>query len=215
MTEHQEMNQTNTTLLVLVVDRSGSMESIRQDMEGGIASLLREQAAEAGTCLVTLAQFDTDYELLINAVPVSELGDYRLVPRGATALLDAIGRTIADVRERLTTVAPEQQPEVVFAVVTDGLENSSQEWSRDQVMTAVKDRVDAGWDFTFLGADQDAIREGERLGVDADSSLTFGKSGDGARAAMSSLSSSVSRKRKGEAAKLAFTEDERRRSSAE
>jgi Mg-chelatase subunit ChlD len=214
MTENQNMKPSDTTLLVLVVDRSGSMESIRQDMDGGIASLLREQAAEAGICLVTLAQFDTEYELLFNAVPVEELGDYRLVPRGGTALLDAIGRTIADVRERLTNIAPEKQPAVVFAVVTDGLENSSQEWTREQVMTAVKDRVDAGWEFTFLGADQDAIREGEMLGVDADASLTFGKSGTGAREAMSSLSSSVSRKRKGETGKLAFTEDERRRSSS-
>ena len=87
-----------TTLLVLVVDRSGSMESIRQDMEGGIAALLTEQATEDGICLVTLAQFDNEYELLADAVPVSELLPYRLVPRGSTALLDAMGRTISTVR---------------------------------------------------------------------------------------------------------------------
>lgn len=71
-----------TTLLVLVVDRSGSMESIRTDMEGGIASLLAEQSTEEGCCLVTLVQFDNEYELLADAVPISELLPYRLVPRG-------------------------------------------------------------------------------------------------------------------------------------
>jgi Mg-chelatase subunit ChlD len=214
MTKNQSSKgNADTTLLVLVVDRSGSMESIREDMEGGIASLLKQQAAEAGTLLVTLTQFDIEYEILFNAVPVAELGAYRLVPRGRTALLDAIGQTIADVRERLADVGPTDQPAVVVAVVTDGLENTSMEWTRDKVMAAVKDRIDAGWDFTFLGADQDAIREGGALGVRADSSLTFGKSGAGARAAMDSLSASVSRKRKGEARSLRYTEDERRSSA--
>jgi Mg-chelatase subunit ChlD len=213
LTKSKSTKGAATTLLVLVVDRSGSMETIREDMEGGIASLLKEQASEAGTCLVTLTQFDIEYELLSNAVPVAELDTYRLVPRGATALLDAIGRTIADVRARIDDLAPEDQPSVIFAVVTDGLENSSVEWSRDKVMAAVKDRIEAGWDFTFLGADQDAIQEGGRLGVDAGSALTFGKSETGARRAMGSLSASVSRKRRGEAARLQYTEEERRSSA--
>jgi len=213
LTKSKSTKSTDTTLLVLVVDRSGSMESIRGDMEGGIASLIKEQASETGTCLVTLTQFDTEYELLCNAVPVADLERYHLVPRGATALLDAIGRTIADVRARLADLAPEDQPSVVFAVVTDGLENSSMEWSRDKVMAAVKDRIEAGWDFTFLGADQDAIQEGGRLGVDAGSALTFGKTDAGARMAMQSLSRSVSRKRSGETARLQYTEDERRSSA--
>jgi hypothetical protein len=80
-------------------------------------------------------------------------------------------------------------------------------------LSAVKERVDAGWDFTFLGADQDAIQEGGSLGVDPDSSLTYDKSAFGSRAAMSSLSRSVSRRRSGESTKLGFTDDERRRSS--
>jgi hypothetical protein len=110
----------DTTLLVLVVDRSGSMESIRTDMEGGIKVLLEQQAAEDGHCLVTLAQFDTDYELLYNAVPVAELGEYQLVPRGGTALLDAIGRTIGEVKERLAGVPKKKQPDLT----------SSSPWSR-------------------------------------------------------------------------------------
>ncbi|HTW07738.1 MAG TPA: hypothetical protein VME46_09515, partial [Acidimicrobiales bacterium] len=86
-----------TTLLVLVVDRSGSMETIRNDMEGGIRAMLEDQAQQPGRCLVTLAQFDTEYELLFQAIPAAEVTPYKLVPRGSTALLDAIGRTIGEV----------------------------------------------------------------------------------------------------------------------
>jgi Mg-chelatase subunit ChlD len=201
-----------TTLLVLVVDRSGSMETIRADMEGGIKTLLAEQAHGPGTCLVTLAQFDTEYELVFQARPVAEVTGYELVPRGGTALLDAIGRTIGEVRGSIYKRAPGHQPEhIIVAVVTDGLENSSREWSRDKVMAAVKERSEAGWIFTFLGANQDAIHEGENLGVGADSAMTYAASPAGARAAMSSLSASVGRVRSGAAQSLGYTEEERQR----
>jgi Mg-chelatase subunit ChlD len=203
-----------TTLLVLVVDRSGSMESIRSDMEGGIKSLLEEQAKETGRCLVTLAQFDDVYELLVEGVPVAELEPYRLIPRGTTALLDAIGRTISDVRARIEALQPSNRPgQIVFAVITDGLENASKEWSRLQVMDSVKARADEGWHFTFLGANQDAIREGGGIGVPQASAMTYAASPAGTREAMSSLSSSIGRVRRGEATKLEYTEEERKRST--
>jgi hypothetical protein len=200
---------------VLVVDRSGSMESIRSDMEGGIKALLREQEEEPGTCLVTLAQFDDQYELLYQAVPVEEVPSYQLIPRNMTALLDAIGRTIGEVRGWIEQRSTDRRPEhVIFAVVTDGLENSSQEWSRDKVMAAVKERVDAGWHFSFLGANQDAIREGGDLGVGANAAMTYAPSSAGVAAAMQSLSASARRVRRGENSSLGYTEGERRRSSS-
>jgi uncharacterized protein YegL len=204
----------DTTLLVLVIDRSGSMESIREDMEGGIKSLLEEQGKEKGTCLVTLAQFDTEYELLAEGVPVAELEPYRLIPRGSTALLDAIGRTIGQVKGQLDGLSRDQRPgNVLVAVVTDGMENSSREWSRLQVMDSVKARIGEGWDFTFLGANQDAIQEAGRMGVATDSSLTYAASKAGTREAFNSMSASMGRKRRGETKSLEYTEEERRRSS--
>jgi Mg-chelatase subunit ChlD len=200
-----------TTLLVLVVDRSGSMEAIRQDMEGGIEHLIKEQATGPGDCVVTLAQFDTEYELVFEAVPAAEVTGYRLVPRGSTALLDAIGRTIGEVRSWLDKLPAERQPDqVVFAVVTDGLENSSREWTRDKVMAAVEERSDAGWQFSFLGANQDAIKEGTDLGVDAARAMTYSPAR--VTAAMSSLSESVKRVKEGKDRFLSFTEEERRSS---
>jgi len=205
-----------TTLLTLVVDRSGSMEPIKDDMEGGIKTLIEEQAREEGACLVTLAQFDNEYEVVADGVPAAEMAPYRLVPRGMTALLDAIGRTIATVHARIEGMDPKDRPaNVLFAVITDGMENASCEWSRLQVMDSVKARTAEGWHFTFLGADQDAVQEGPGLGVDADASLTFDKSARGTAAAMSSVSEKYRRLRSGRATRIEYTEDERRAASGD
>ena len=102
--------------------------------------------------------------------------------------------------------------QVVFAVVTDGLENSSCEWTRDKVMAAVKERSDAGWQFSFLGANQDAIKEGSDLGVDAARAMTYSAAPQAVAAAMSSLSDSVKRVKTGKDRILSFTDEERRRS---
>ncbi len=173
-----------TTLLVLVVDRSGSMQSIKEDMEGGIASLLAEQGKEKGQCLVTLAQFDTEYDLVADGVPVAEVGAVSAGPSGWDG---ATGRHREDHRPREGPGRPPRKKagpdHVIVAVVTDGLENSSKEWSHLQVMDSVKARVAEGWDFTFLGANQDAIEEGARVGVAAASSLTYEASEEGTRQA--------------------------------
>ncbi len=207
-------NAKDTTLLVLVIDRSGSMESIKSDMQGGVATLIAEQAKEKGTCLVTLAQFDDHYELLAEGVPASELLPYRLIPRGTTALLDAIGRTISDVRSRMEALDPAERPaHVIFGVVTDGMENASREWSRLQVMDSVTARIAEGWHFTFLGANQDAIREGGSMGVAAGSSMTYAATPTGTREAVRAASASMGRMRRGESKNLEYTEDERRRAA--
>jgi hypothetical protein len=104
---------------------------------------------------------------------------------------------------------------VLFAVITDGRENASCEWSRLQVMDSVKARTAEGWHFTFFGADQDAVQEGRGLGVDADASLTFDRSAQGVTGAMRSASAAYRRLRSGEAHSLEYTEDERRSASGD
>ncbi len=205
-----------TTLVVLVVDRSGSMMTIKEDMEGGIKTLLEEQSQVAGTCLVTLAQFDSEYELVADATPIAELADYLLIPRGRTALLDAIGRTIGQVESRLKGLAPDDQPDhVLFAVITDGMENASSEWTRSKVMKSVKAKVAGGWDFMFLGANQDAIEEGAHMGFAAETALTFEPSSEGIKEAWSSVSMSMGKMRRGEASALEFTEQDRKAASGQ
>ncbi len=205
---------TGWTLLTLVVDRSGSMTGIKEDMERGIEALIEEQAGGEGTCVVTLAQFDDEYEVVADGVPAAEMAPYRLEPRGGTALLDAIGRTIAMVRLRIENMSPQDRPaNVVFAVITDGEENKSREWSRLQVMDAIKARTAEGWHFTFLGADQDALEEGLRLGIEPASLLTWEPSDQGTAGAMKSLSDSSRRLRSGESSRIEYTDAERQAAS--
>ena len=163
-----------------------------------------------------MAQFDNEYEVVADGVPAAEMAPYRLVPRGMTALLDAIGRTIATVHARIESMDPKDRPaNVLFAVITDGMENASCEWTRLQVMDSVKARTAEGWHFTFLGADQDAVQEGPGLGVDADSSLTWEKSARGTAGAMRSMSESYRRLRSGEATRIEYTEEERKAASGD
>lgn len=198
------------TLLTLVVDRSGSMAGIRRDMERGIKALIQEQARAEGTCVVTLTQFDDEYEVVTDGVPAAEMAPYRLDPRGGTALLDAIGRTIAMVRLRIDNMSPQDRPtNVVVAVITDGAENSSREWSRLQVMEAIQARTAEGWLFTFLGPDEDALEAALHLGIDARSLLTWEPSDKGTAGAMKSLSDSSRRLRSGESSRIEYTEAER------
>ena len=198
------------TLLALVVDRSASMGVIREEMERGITALVEEQSRGDEECFVTLTQFDDDFEVVADGVPAAKMPRYRLEPRGGTALLDAIGCTIAMVQLRLDDMKLEDRPvTVIFAVVTDGKENASKSWSRLQVMRDVKAKTAEGWHFTFLSADESALEEGLSLGFDARSLLTWERSDQGTAGAMKSLSDSSHRLRQGISGQIEYTPTER------
>ena len=188
--------RSDLTDITLVVDRSGSMQSIRDDAEGGVNAFIESQAKEPGEALLTLVQFDTDYEFLHKGVSVSKVGGYELVPRGGTALLDAVGRAMNETGQRLATMAEQDRPGlVVFVVMTDGEENSSKEFSKADIKTMIQFQQDKyGWHFTFLGADQDAFAEAREMGMAASSAASFSK--DKVAAAYRATGAKVSRMRK-------------------
>lgn len=204
---------TNLTDITLVVDRSGSMAKIKEDAEGGVNTFVAEQTKESGEALVTLLQFDTEYEFLHKGMPIRQVPKYELVPRGMTALLDAVGRAINETSERLLKMAEQDRPGlVIFVVVTDGHENSSKEFSKDQLKEMIE-RQQKGydWHFTFLGANQDAFAEAGGMGIHADgvANYSLGKVG----AAWQGTSRKVARMRAqrsaGETVKNEFTDEER------
>ena len=135
------------------------MEFVRTRRGGN--AFIENQAKEPGEALLTLVQFDTEYEFLHKGVPMVDVPKYELVPRGATALLDAVGRAINETGERLSKMNEADRPGlVVFVVMTDGLENSSQEFSKPRIKEMIQHQQETfGWQFTFLGADQDAFAE--------------------------------------------------------
>ncbi len=202
------MTNADLTLIAVLVDRSGSMAECRDDMEGGLNTFVQSQAGEPGDAEITLAQFDTKYELVWPLNMIKAAPKYTLVPRGCTALLDSMGRFITEVGEELAERDEASRPgKVIVCIVTDGLENSSKDWTRDSVKALVEQQSSQWqWEFVFLGAEMDAVREGASLGIPQTSSLTFDKAN--AREAYSMTSSWVSNVRGGR--KAAFSEEDRK-----
>lgn len=209
------MTDQNKTLLWFVIDHSGSMTNIQNDMQGGINTLLDKQRTEPGECLVTMAEFDDQYDVLYRMRPLAEVQPYELIPRGMTALLDAVGKTVTSVGVDLAALPEDERPGTVLGVVvTDGMENSSKEWTADKVKGLVETQQnDYGWEFVFLGANMDAVSVGAGMGFRAASSMTYDASDVGVAATMDSLTSYVSTTRGGK--KAAFTDADRKAAKGE
>lgn len=152
------------THITLVVDRSGSMNSVQEDAQGGINSLLEEQFALDGKLTVTLVQFDTAVDTVKRLA--NEKFSYELQPRGMTALLDAVGLEIVKTGRDLALMKEADRPaKVLFVVVTDGEENSSREYTIEKVKELTENQKSRyNWDFQFIGADQ-AAWAGHSLGM--------------------------------------------------
>lgn len=155
--------------LIIILDRSGSMEQGRADHEGGLRSFVRDSQALAGDLRLTFVRFDSNdpCEVVFEARPIREVkqDDLILVPRGGTPLLDAVG-------ESLTRFGTFPGP-VICMVITDGQENQSLKWTKDGVQKLVKDREAAGWKVLYLGANVDEFAEAGALGVGAFSALGY------------------------------------------
>lgn len=171
------MTDPTFTHIAFLLDRSGSMQSIREDTVGGFAAFCEEQRGEPGRCTVSLSQFDTTYEQVYVDRRLEEVPPLQLVPRGSTALLDAIGRMVGELGSRLSALPEDQRPgSVVVGIMTDGLENSSRELTHAQVKDVIRHQTDVyGWQFMYMGADQDAVEVGTSIGVDPGLSVTYGR----------------------------------------
>lgn len=212
------MTDNNRTWIAVLLDRSGSMQAMKSDVEGGFNAFIDEQRKADGECIVTLAQFDTVYEVVYAETPVSEVPALDLQPRGGTALLDSMGALITQTAARLAAMPEDKRPgSVIVAVMTDGRENSSREWTHKAVKELVQQQTDKdNWEFLYMGANQDAIEEGAKLGVSRYNSMTY--SADSALSAMRSTSSNISAYRRARAAcapepSLAYTDEQRREAS--
>lgn len=195
------MNQ-DLTEIACVVDRSGSMESIRTDAIGGFNGFLAEQRAEPGEARVTVVLFDDRYEVLHESRPIAEvppLDERTYVPRNTTALLDAVGRTIDELGARLAATPEPQRPgKVIVAILTDGLENASRRYTRQDVFDRIRhQREKYAWEFVYLGANQDAFAEAERLAIPVADAAVFLASPAGVRDGFAEMSAKVREKRGG------------------
>lgn len=166
------------TDITIILDRSGSMSAVRDATINGFNEFLTKQKAEKGKANVTLVQFDDKYETHYSGVNIKSAPDLSyetFVPRGWTALNDAIGRTIDSVGARLNALPEKERPNnVIFVILTDGYENRSTEYTKPQIAEKIKHQQDKyNWNFIFIGANQDAITTGKTYNIPLSNSITY------------------------------------------
>ena len=202
------------THITFVLDSSGSMHTIADDTRGGFNAFLDDQRDEAGTATVTLYDFDTTVDKVYEGYPIAdapELDDTNYTPGGRTALHDAITRAVDETAESIAVVDPAERPDkVIVVVLTDGKENAS-ETPQDAVRGRVEHRQAAdGWEFLFIGANQNAVLTAEGMGIERDRSLTMAHDGEGTRDAYRSTSENI-REVRSEGTMSGFDAEDRKR----
>jgi hypothetical protein len=202
--------------MAVILDRTGSMDEIRDDTIGGFNTFLEKQQEESGKATLTLVQFDSQdpYEVVHRFKPVAEvpkLTRETYVPRASTPLLDAMGRGINDLEESLAKLPEADRPaRIVMVVITDGQENASSEFTKPQVEKMIKARQEKdNWQFVFLSADLAAVGDAIASGVDASSAMAFDKTSQGTLKAWASTSGRISDFRAKRCAKVAFSKEDR------
>jgi len=180
------------THISVVLDRSGSMQSCLNDTIGGFNSFLQAQRDVEGEATVSLIQFDDQYEVVCQMTPIIDalgLTHETYTPRGMTALLDAIGRTMNETEHALSEMGEDEKPEkVIFVIITDGEENSSREFQRDNIMDMInRHREEDSWEVIFIGANQDAIQSGGSMGIRAGATLNYDQTSQGTQVMYASL----------------------------
>lgn len=183
----------NFTRIAVVLDRSGSMEIIQAATVGGFNEFVAEQKKLPGECYLSLARFDSEYERLYS-LPLAEVPLLKtLDTRDMTALYDAQGRTITELGQELHALREEDRPEKVIVVtMTDGMENASKEWTAAKVAALVKQQRECyGWEFIYLGANQDAIKVAADMNIPRSNSITYMAQSGNVSSVMASTSNFV------------------------
>jgi hypothetical protein len=185
------------TQMIVILDRSGSMDSIGRATVDGLNTLIREQKGAEGEAYMTLVQFDDQYQVDYKSKPIKEVNELiygeTFKPRGMTALYDAIGKTIAET---------DTTDDVVLVIVTDGAENTSKEFTQKIVFDKIEEKKKAGWNVLFLAANQDAMKTGGTIGVSASNSMTFNATTDSVNTLYSNVSAKMSNYRSSKLASM-------------
>jgi len=187
----------NLTEIVFILDRSGSMVNVVADTIGGYNAFIENQKKEPGEARLTTVLFDDKYEVIHDAVDLREvqpLTDAQYYARGTTALMDAIGRTINNVGERLAMTPESERPsKVIFVITTDGYENDSREFTRPKIKEMIEHQTNKyNWQFMFLGANIDATAEAQSIGISADYAANYEATSKGTTSLYCTMDTAVS-----------------------
>ena len=172
----EEIIETNgKTHIVCILDRSGSMQNIISDSIGGFNSFIKSQKDLGDDAVLTLALFDNYYELIYNEVDIKEVEEITSntwYPRGMTALYDAIGKTINTIKSN-ESKRKSLYDKTLVCIVTDGEENDSREYNSISIKSLISESEKEGWEFIYLGANQDAFAESSKFGISYRNTLNY------------------------------------------
>jgi uncharacterized protein YegL len=167
----------NLTEIIFLLDRSGSMAGLESDTIGGFNAFVEKQRELEEETLVTAVLFDDKYEILWNGINANnaKLTSREYFVRGTTALLDAVGKTILDVGLRLSQTNEEERPgKIIFVITTDGMENASREFTYKKIKELISHQQEKyNWEFIFLGANIDASKEADSIGISKNNAYSF------------------------------------------
>ena len=185
------------TAILMIVDRSGSMASLRQATVDNINKFLNEQKEVAGDVMLSLCFFSDTYSLFYDFTDLKSVKELHAIdyePYGCTALLDALGNSIDYFGADLAHMREEDRPsKVVVMVITDGMENFSRHLTLEQVKEKVQHQTEKySWQFCFVGANMDAISVGDSMGFSQQNSINYVASVDGTAQAYTTMSNSIS-----------------------
>lgn len=190
----------NTTELVFILDRSGSMAGLEADTIGGFNSMIEKQKKQDGKCYVSTILFDHETQVVHDRVELSSVrpmtgNDYFV--RGSTALIDAIGSAIHHIANIHKYARPEDVPQnTMFVITTDGMENASHKYSSSEVKRMIeKEKEKYGWEFIFIGANIDAVETAKHFGINADRAVNYHADSKGTDVLYSTVSAAVSNMR--------------------
>ena len=188
--------KSDLTEIVFILDRSGSMSGLESDTIGGYNSFLKAQREIEGEAKVTTVLFDDEYIKLHDRVDVNDvkpITEKEYFARGTTALLDAMGKTIVDIGVKLRDIPEEERPsKVIFVTITDGHENASKEFTYKKINEMISHQQSKySWEFIFLGANIDAVKEAENLGIKASMAASYISDEQGTGIVYSSLAENV------------------------
>lgn len=189
----------DVTELVIIIDKSGSMQPLTEDVIGGFNSLIEEQKKE-GETIVTTIFFNDAIKFIHGRIDIKEikpLDKRTYVASGCTALLDAIGDGIAFIKSKHASTKEENLPKhTIFSIMADGLENASREYSYKKIKGMIELQKKCGWDFIFQAANIDTEYEANRLGIDADMAMSFEADSEGVKTQMKCCCAAITKARK-------------------
>jgi len=197
--------------IVAIIDRSGSMSGLETEVINGFNKFVEDQKKAPGSATMSLIQFDNEYEVNFEFTDIQDVKDLNndtYIPRGMTAMYDAIGKAITSTGVKFSEMDENERPDkVVVLIQTDGAENASQEYNALTIKNMIKEQEEKySWSFVFLGANINAKATASNIGINQKMSMTFAANSRGMTSALNSVSENLSAVRGGSKLDMCYEE---------